>query len=94
MRRVSSAQLEFDVSIDGVRPISGQLTVGPAPGFASCRLVGEADPEEVAAEGNEEYLFVLSVRLLREYGLDVARDPEHGGPGHCKHRWRKERVQG
>lgn len=83
MRRVSSAQLEFDVNIDGERPISGQLSVGPAPGFASCRLVGEADPNEVAAEGNEEYLFVLPVSLLREYGLDVVRDSENGGPGHC-----------
>ena len=50
MRRVSRTQLEFDVSIGGERPISGQLSVGAAPGFASCRLVGEADPEEVAAE--------------------------------------------
>lgn len=83
MRRVSRTQLEFDVNIGGERPISGQISVGPAPGFASCRLVGEADPAEVSAEGNEEYLFVLSVELLREYGLDVVRDPEHGGPGHC-----------
>lgn len=83
MRRVSRTQLEFDVSIDGQRPISGQLSVGPAPGFASCRLVGEADPEEVATEGNEEYLLVLPVRLLRDCGLDVVRDPENGGPGHC-----------
>ena len=37
----------------------------------------------MAAEGNEEYLFVVPVRLLREYGLDVVRDPDHGGPGHC-----------
>lgn len=83
MRRVSRTQLDFDVSIDGQRPISGQLSVGPAPGFASCRLVGEADPEEVAAEGNEEYLFVLPVQSLRDFGLDVVRDPENGGPGHC-----------
>lgn len=83
MRRVSRTQLEFDVSITAERPVSGQLSVGPAPGFASCRLVGEADPDEVAAEGNEEYLFLVPVRLLREYGLDVVRDPEHGGPGHC-----------
>ena len=83
MRRVSRTQLEFDVGIDGERPISGQLSVGPAPGFASCRLVGEADPDEVAAEGNEEYLFVVPVTLLRDYGLDVVRDPENGGPGHC-----------
>lgn len=65
MRRVSRTQLEFDVSIDGQRPISGQLSVGPEPGFASCRLVGEADPDKVASEGNEEYLFVAPVRLLR-----------------------------
>ena len=83
MRRVSRTQLEFDVSIGGERPISGQLSVGPPPGFASCRLVGEADPDEVAAEGNEEYLFVVPVRLVRDYGLDVVRDPEHGSPGHC-----------
>lgn len=83
MRRVSRTQLEFDVSIDGMRPISGQLSVGVAPGCASCRLVGEADPAEVAAEGNEEYLFVMPVSLLRDYGLDVVRDPENGGPGHC-----------
>ena len=83
MRRVSRTQLEFDVSTGGERPISGQLSVGPWPGYASCRLVGEADPDEVAAEGNEEYLFLISVNLLREYGLDVVRDPEHGGPGHC-----------
>lgn len=83
MRRVSRTQLEFDVSIGGERPISGQLSVGPAPGFASCRLVGEADPAEVAAEGNEEHLFVAPVSLFRDYGLDVVRDPENGGPGHC-----------
>ena len=83
MRRVSSTQLEFDVNISGERPISGQLSVGSPPGYASCRLVGEAAPEEVSAEGNEEYLFVLPVQLLRHYGLDVARDPENGGPGHC-----------
>lgn len=83
MRRVSRTQLEFDVSIGGERPISGQISVGPEPGFASCRLAGETDPKEVAAEGNEEYLFLISVNLLREYGLDVVRDPEHGGPGHC-----------
>ena len=83
MRRVSRTQLEFDVSIGGERPISGQLSVGAAPGFASCRLVGEADPREVAAEGNEGYLFAVPVSLLRDYGLDVVRDPENGGPGHC-----------
>ena len=83
MRRVASAQLEFDASIGGERPISGQLSVGPAPGYASCRLVGEADPAEVWAEGNEEYLYVMPVHLLRECGLDVVRDAEHGGPGHC-----------
>ena len=83
MWRVSRTQLEFDVSIDGQHPISGQLSVGPPPGYASCRLVGEADPQEVAAEGNEEYLFVVPVQLLRDYGLGVVRDPENGGPGHC-----------
>ena len=83
MRRVSRTQLEFDVSIDGQRPISGQLSVGPVPGFASCRLVGEADPDEVASEGNEEYLYAIPVQLLRDYGLNVVRDPENGGPGHC-----------
>lgn len=83
MRRVSGAQLEFDIGIDGERPISGQLSVGEPPGYASCRLVDEANPEEVAAEGNEEYLFVVPVLLLRDYGLDVVRDPENGGPGHC-----------
>ena len=83
IRRVSRTQLEFDPGIGGERPISGQLSVGSPPGYASCRLVGEADPAEVAAEGNEEFLFVVPVLLLRDYGLDVVRDPENGGPGHC-----------
>ena len=81
MRRVAREQLEYDRSIDGERPVSSQMSVGRAPGYASCRLVGEADPAEVSAEGGEEYLMVVSVRLLREYGLDVRRS--EGGLGRC-----------
>ncbi len=81
MRRVAVSQVEYDESIGGERPVSSQMSVGVAPGYASCRLVGEADPAEVWNEGGEEYLMVVSVRLLREFGLDVRRS--EGGPGHC-----------
>ena len=81
MRRVAREQLEYDRTINGERPVSSQMSVGRAPGYASCRLVGEADPAEVSAEGGEEYLMVISVGLLRDNGLDVRRSA--GGPGHC-----------
>lgn len=84
MRRVSRVQLRFDKSISGNRPTNGQLSVGPMTGITSCWLVGEANPKEVATDNDEEYLYVLHVSLLRKYGLDIVRDSENGGPGHCK----------
>jgi len=81
MRRVAREQVEYDRNINCERPVSSQMSVGKAPGYASCRLVGEADPAEVFAEGDEEYIMVVSVGLLRQYRLDVRRSP--GGPGHC-----------
>ncbi len=61
MRRVAREQLEYDRSINGERPVSSQMSVGMAPGYASRRLVGEADPAEVSAESGAEYLMVVSV---------------------------------
>ena len=45
------------------------------------RLVGEVYLTEVFTEGGQEYLMVVSLRLLCGYGLDVRRSA--GGPCHC-----------
>lgn len=57
--------------------------MGPEDGYASCRLVGDADPDEVMNEGTGDYLYVLPVASIREAGMDVLETPESGGPGHC-----------
>jgi hypothetical protein len=57
--------------------------MGPGDGYASCRLVGDADPDEVMNEGAGDYLYVLTVASIREAGMDVFETPESGGPGHC-----------
>ena len=57
--------------------------MGPGDGSASCRLVGDADPNEVMNEGAGDYLYVLSVASVRKAGMDVFETPESGGPGHC-----------
>ena len=70
-------------ALSGRRAQTGTLVRGGGTGEASCRLVGEADPEEVMAEGPEEYLYLLRVSEIRKHGMDVVRSPDKGGPGHC-----------
>ena len=57
--------------------------MGSGDGYASCRLVGDADPNEVISEGAGDYLYVLPVASIRQTGMDVLETPESGGPGHC-----------
>ena len=56
IRRVAADQVQRDRRTGRLRPASSNLSVGEYPGAASCRVVGEADPREVAAEGGEEYM--------------------------------------
>jgi len=75
--------LTHDPSTGTPRPPSSHLDMGPGDGYASCRLVGNADPNEVINEGAGDYLYVLTVASIREAGMDVFETPESGGPGHC-----------
>ena len=82
--RLYAKHVEVDPdALSGRRAQSGTLLRGGEKGEASCRLVGEADPVEVMAEGPEEYLYFLRVADIRKYGMDVVRTPGKGGPGHC-----------
>ena len=83
MRRIGAGQLTHDPSTGIPRPPSSHLDMGPGDGYASCRLVDDADPNEVMNEGAGDYLYVLPVASIREAGMDVFETPESGGPGHC-----------
>ena len=83
MRRIGAGQLTHDPSTGTPRPPSSHLDMGPGDGYASCRLVGDADPDEVMNEGAGDYLYVLTVASIREAGMDVFETPASGGPGHC-----------
>lgn len=71
MRRIGAGQLTHDPSTGIPRPPSSHLDMGPGDEYASCRLVGDADPEEVMNEGTGDYLYVLPVASIREAGMDV-----------------------
>lgn len=70
-------------ALSGRRAQSGTLLRGDDRGEASCRLVGDADPQEVMGDGPEEHLYLLRVSEIRQHGMDVVRTPDKGGPGHC-----------
>ena len=71
MRRIGTGQLTHDLSTGIPRPPSNHLDMGPGDGYASCRLLGDADPDEVMNEGAGDYLYVLPVASIREAGMDV-----------------------
>lgn len=83
IRRVAAEQIQRDRRTGRCRPATNNLTVGEYLGAASCRIAGEADLQEIASEGSEEYMYALVVAAIRAAGLDVVRTPEEGGPGHC-----------
>ena len=83
MRRIGAGQLTHDPSTGAPRPPSSHLDIGPGDGYASCRLVGDADPNEVLNEGAGDYLYVFTVASIREAGMHVFETPESGVPGHC-----------
>ena len=91
VRRVSRREQIFDPDVGRRRPASQAFLQNGRDGLTSVYLMSETTPEEVAADGDEEYLAAVRVGALRENGLGIIRTPESGGPGHCDITGRKTR---
>ena len=91
VRRVSRREQIFDPDVGRRRPASQAFLQNGRDGLTSVYLMSETTPEEVAADGDEEYLAAVRVGVLRENGLGIIRTPESGGPGHCDITGRKTR---
>ena len=91
VRRVSRREQIFDPDIGRRRPASQAFLQNGRDGLTSVYLMSKTTPEEVAADGDEEYLAAVRVGALRENGLGIIRTPESGGPGHCDITGRKTR---
>ena len=91
VRRVSRREQIFDPDVGRRRPASQAFLQNGRDGLTSVYLMSETTPEEVAADGDEEYLAAVRVGVLRANGLGIIRTPESGGPGHCDITGRKTR---
>lgn len=93
IRRVASEQYTFDENLGRTRPTTQAFLQDGKDGLVSVYLRSETTPEAVAQEGNQPYLCVVGVGVLRQHSLDIIRTPDAGGPGHCDITGRKTKSR-
>lgn len=91
LRRVYKNFTVYDDNRSMYRPSSQAFKQNGPDGPVSVYLASETCPAAVADEGQEEYLVSIKVRILRELGLGLIRNPCSGGQGHCEILGRKTR---
>lgn len=91
IRRVAHQQQRYDRTLGRSRPSTAAFIQGGPDGLTSVYLASETTPESVRRGGNQPYLCVVAVGILRQNGLGIIRTPESGGPGHCDITGRKTR---
>ena len=89
-RRIGAGQLTHDPSTGTPRPPSSHLDMGPGAGCASCRLVGDADPDEVMNEGAGDYLYVLHGCQHQGSRHGRSRNPRIRRTGALRHHRRQD----